>query len=108
MAKIKIVPNPYYASHQLQRDPFDSYVTFTNLPTKCKIRIFNLAGDMVAIVEHDSRGIMDNSSTTWNLKNHAGIPVSSGMYIAHIEAEGIGERILKFAIFIQEERLDTF
>jgi hypothetical protein len=108
MAKIKIVPNPYYASHQLQRDPFDSYVTFTNLPTKCKIRIFNLAGDMVAVVEHDSRGIMDNSSTTWDLKNHAGIPVSSGMYIAHIEAEGIGERIVKFAIFIQEERLDTF
>jgi hypothetical protein len=108
LAKIKVVPNPFYAAHQLQRDPFDSYVTFTNLPTQCKIRIFNLAGDMVAVVEHDYRGIMDNSSTTWDLKNHAGIPVASGMYIAHIEAEGIGERIVKFAIFIQEERLDTF
>ncbi len=108
LAKIKVVPNPYYASHQLQRDPFDSYVTFNNLPSKCKIRIFNLIGDMVAVIDHDFKGVIDNSSTNWDLKNHAGIPVASGMYIAHIEAEGIGERIVKFAIFIQEERLDTF
>ncbi len=108
MNKIKVVPNPYYASHQLQQDAFDSYVTFTNLPAKCKIRIFNLAGDMIRTIEHDNMGIIDNSSTRWDLKNHAGIPVASGMYIAHIEAEGIGEKVVKFAIFIQEERLDTF
>jgi hypothetical protein len=112
LAKIKVVPNPYYASHQLQQDQFDSYVTFTNLPVRCKIRIFNLTGDMVAVIDHDAGNTtgnwIDNSSTRWNLKNHVGIPVSSGMYIAHIEADGIGERIVKFAIFIQEERLDTF
>lgn len=117
MRKIKVVPNPYYASHQLQSDPFDSYVTFTNLPPKAKIRIFNLAGDMVAVVNHDYQGQLDNSSTRWNLKNHANIPVASGMYIAHVEGYGldesgnetkIGEKVVKFAIFIQEERLDTF
>lgn len=108
MNKIKVVPNPYYAQHELQQDAFDSYVTFTNLPAKCKIRIFNLAGDMIRMIEHDNNGVLDNSSTRWDLKNHAGIPVSSGMYIAHIEAEGIGEKVVKFAIFIQEERLDTF
>lgn len=117
MRKIKIVPNPYYASHQLQADPFDNYVTFTNLPPRAKIRIFNLAGDMIAVVDHDYEGRMDNSSTRWNIKNHANIPVASGMYIAHIEGYGldehggevkIGEKVLKFAIFIQEERLDTF
>ncbi|MDI6802254.1 MAG: hypothetical protein QME58_00195 [Bacteroidota bacterium] len=117
MRKIKIVPNPYYASHQLQADPFDSYVTFTNLPPRAKIRVFNLAGDMVAVVNHDYQDQMDNSSTRWDLKNHANIPVASGMYIAHIEGFGfdehgrevkIGEKVLKFAIFIQEERLDTF
>lgn len=108
LTRIKVVPNPYFASHQLQANPFDSFVTFTNLPAECKIRIFNLVGDMVAVIEHNSNDIIDNSATRWDLKNHAGISVASGMYIAHIEAPGIGDRIVKFAIFIQEERLDTF
>lgn len=117
LKRIKVVPNPYYASHELQTDAFDNYITFTNLPAKSKIRIFNLAGDMINYVEHDFGGQINNSSARWNLKNHAGIPVASGMYIAHIEGYGldeqgkemkIGDKVLKFAVFIQEERLDTF
>lgn len=108
LQRIKVVPNPYYGLHTLQKDPFDTYVTFTNLPAKCTIRIFNLAGDIVRIIRHDYQGNLANSSTRWDLKNHRAIPVASGMYIAHIEADEIGEKILKFAIFIQEERLDAF
>jgi hypothetical protein len=34
--------------------------------------------------------------------------VASGMYLAHIEADGIGDKILKIAVFMPEERLDFF
>jgi hypothetical protein len=44
----------------------------------------------------------------WDLRNTAGIPVASGMYIAHIDVEDVGEKILKLAVFMPEERLDVY
>ncbi|MGZ3884597.1 MAG: hypothetical protein ACXVPD_10370, partial [Bacteroidia bacterium] len=32
----------------------------------------------------------------WDLKNQSGIPVASGLYIFHIDAPGVGEKILKW------------
>jgi hypothetical protein len=32
----------------------------------------------------------------WDLKNSKGIPVSSGVYIIHITADGLGERVIKW------------
>jgi hypothetical protein len=31
----------------------------------------------------------------WDLTNHAGIPVSSGVYLIHVEVPNVGERVLK-------------
>jgi hypothetical protein len=44
----------------------------------------------------------------WNLRNEANLRVASGMYIAHVEAPGIGEKVLKFAIVQREERIDRY
>jgi len=41
---------------------------------------------------------VDNSREYWNLLNRDGLGVSYGVYIAHIEAPGIGEKLIKFAI----------
>ena len=30
------------------------------------------------------------------------------MYIAHIEVDGVGDKILKIAVFMPEERLEFF
>jgi hypothetical protein len=30
------------------------------------------------------------------------------MYIAHIDVEGVGEKVLKLAVFMPEERLDVY
>ncbi|MFA5816426.1 MAG: hypothetical protein WC865_12480 [Bacteroidales bacterium] len=40
----------------------------------------------------------DNSLTSidWNLKNQYGIPIASGAYIVHIDAPGIGEKVVKW------------
>ena len=32
----------------------------------------------------------------WDLNNNKGIPVASGVYLIHIEAEGLGERVIKW------------
>jgi len=32
----------------------------------------------------------------WDLKNQSGIPIASGLYIIHVDAPGIGEKILKW------------
>ena len=34
----------------------------------------------------------------WNLLNRDGFGVAYGIYIAHIDAPGVGEKILKFAL----------
>jgi hypothetical protein len=36
------------------------------------------------------------TSLDWDLKNTVGIPVAGGMYLIHIEAKGIGEKIIKW------------
>jgi hypothetical protein len=44
----------------------------------------------------------------WDLRNQDDIPIASGMYIALVDAPGIGTKVLKMAIFTPEERIDTF
>jgi len=37
-----------------------------------------------------------NPAIEWDLRNSAAIPVSSGVYLIHIAAEGLGERVIKW------------
>ncbi|MEO1627351.1 MAG: hypothetical protein AAFV25_19525, partial [Bacteroidota bacterium] len=32
----------------------------------------------------------------WDVKNFAGITVASGVYLIHVEAPGLGERVIKW------------
>lgn len=105
LAKANVFPNPYLATHSLERNTLERFVTFTHLPTRCTIRIFDLTGQLVNIVEkNDASGTL----TRWNLDNRNRTPVASGIYIAYIDAPGIGTKILKLAIIQREERLDAF
>jgi hypothetical protein len=105
MKNIKVVPNPYYGVHSGELDPFNRWVQFTNLPDKCTIKIFDLAGNLIQKLEK-------NDTTTpfqrWDLKNLYELPVASGIYVYHVEADGLGEQIGKIAIFTPSERLDTY
>ena len=42
------------------------------------------------------------------MRNEAGLKITSGMYIAHVEVPDVGEKILKFVIVQREERIDRF
>ncbi|MBL0108235.1 MAG: hypothetical protein IPP52_13355 [Ignavibacteria bacterium] len=99
--KIRAVPNPFYGFSDIQRNTSDRYITFRRLPKVCNIKIFTLSGDFIRKLDKNN----DESTLTWDIKNLESVPIASGMYIALIEAPGIGEKIIKLAIFTSEERI---
>lgn len=101
--QIKVVPNPYVAVNDIE--PTDRLpgttrgsrrIYFEHLPKECTIRIFTLSGELVKELVHASG--LDNGREYWDLLNRDNLGVAYGVYIAHIEAKGVGEKILKFAI----------
>lgn len=107
MDKVKVFPNPYYGQSRLETDPVNRFIYFSNLPKECTIYIYTLNGVLIRKI---SRNVTDPRSSleAWDLRNDSDIPVASGMYIALVDAPGIGTKVLKFAIFTPEERIDTF
>jgi hypothetical protein len=101
--RIKVVPNPYVGANDIE--PTDRLpgttrgsrrLYFEHLPQTATIRIFTLSGELVRELQHTA-GI-DNGREYWDLLNRDNLGVAYGVYIAHVEAPGVGERILKFAI----------
>jgi hypothetical protein len=104
MEKINVVPNPYWAYSDYETSYDTQVLRFTHIPGKATIRIFNLAGQLVKTIKSNG----SSPFVAWNLKNDYGLKVASGMYIAHVEVEGLGSRVLKFAIVQREERIDRY
>jgi len=100
--RIKVVPNPYVAAASWEeRNPFANgrgprSLHFNHLPQHCTIRIFTVSGELVATIQHD--GEMLDGSEEWNLLTRDNLSVAYGIYIYHVEAPGIGEKIGKFAV----------
>jgi hypothetical protein len=42
------------------------------------------------------------------MKNERNVPVSSGVYLIHIEVPGVGERVIKRFGILRPTDLDTF
>ncbi|MFA6540500.1 MAG: hypothetical protein WCT99_02775 [Bacteroidota bacterium] len=106
--RINVVPNPYFANNLAETNVYQRFVTFTNLPPVATIRIFSLTGELLKTVRHASVTSANQLYTSgyerWDLRNEAGLPVASGMYIALIEIPNVGNRTLKLAIVQPEER----
>ncbi|MCH7762824.1 MAG: T9SS type A sorting domain-containing protein, partial [Candidatus Marinimicrobia bacterium] len=90
---INVWPNPYFAYNPEERTPSERKVMFTHLPETATIRIFDLAGNLIRIIQHSD----GSQYALWDLRNMANRLVSSGMYIAHIET-AFGDQILKVAV----------
>jgi hypothetical protein len=89
--EINVVPNPYYAYSQYETSKLDNRIKITNLPEKCQIRIYSSNGKLIRNIKKDSPITFQD----WDLTNHAGIPVASGIYLIHVEVPNVGERVLK-------------
>jgi hypothetical protein len=106
--KIKIVPNPYYGSSSYETNRIDNRIRITNLPQKCTIKIFSLNGTLIRTIKRDASGQEDQilagdtkqskypSYVDWDLKNQNNITIASGLYIFHVDAGDLGEKIVKW------------
>jgi hypothetical protein len=108
------VPNPYYGSSSYELNRTDNKVRITNLPNKCTIKIFTMNGTLVRTIKRDvtdqediylgtAVGAGDDIKRSkripfveWDMKNQNNISVASGLYIIHIDAPNIGEKIVKW------------
>jgi len=100
--RIKVVPNPYIAAATWEeQNPYSSgrgprSMHFNHLPQRCTIRIYTVSGELVATIEHESN-LLDGTAE-WNLLTKDNLAVSYGVYIYHVDAPDIGQKIGKFAV----------
>lgn len=99
---INIVPNPYLAYSEYERNRLDTRVKFTNLPERCTIKIYTVNGKLVRTFRKDN----PLTFTDWNLTNNENIFVASGIYLIHVDVPDVGERILKAFIGMRQVDLN--
>lgn len=103
--KINVFPNPYYGYNTQELNKYQRFVTFNHLPKKATIKIVNLAGQIVRIIEKDDT----DQHLRWNLANENGFPVGSGLYIAYVDMPELGKtKIVKFSIIHEKQLLDRY
>jgi hypothetical protein len=93
------VPNPYIVSSRyeqefgiLRKEPLRQ-LKFNNLPAKCTIYIFSLAGDKVQTIEHYS----DNGTETWDMRTAGNREIAPGVYIYLVKTD-TAEKTGRFAV----------
>jgi hypothetical protein len=89
---INVVPNPYYASSEYEINQLDNRVRITNLPSTCTVNIYTVNGNLIRQYTKDD----ESTFLDWDLKNYAGIPISGGIYLIYVKADGIGEKVIKW------------
>ena len=108
---VAVVPNPYRGDIQYYSfDPpweraagsrsrwmeQDRRVQFINLPERCSVMIYTLAGDLVNTIHHEdpSKGYED-----WNLTSSVGQAIASGIYLFTAEDLKTGQvQVGKFVV----------
>lgn len=97
--KVRAVPNPYkitadyrdqWALGGWEADPqswteFDRRMAFTNLPGKCTVRIFTIAGDLVQTIPFEPEDESEDTFVFWDLISRNGQAVVSGIYLFAVE-----------------------
>ncbi len=101
MDKIEVVPNPYVGAaswepHSTVVGRGERRIYFMHLPSECTIRIYTISGKLVETIVHSST--FTDGQRSWDLVSRDGMDISYGVYVYHVDAPGIGEKIGKFAV----------
>jgi hypothetical protein len=120
-SKPTVFPNPYRVEARWDQgtNVRDHYLWFANLPERCTIRIYTLAGDLLLEKEFDgatyhgegTRGIYDPSASLgrptlsgatfgWDLITRQGQAIATGLYLYSVEdhASGNQRHVGKFLV----------
>ena len=96
-----VVPNPYRGWADWNRpstagDPFTRHIEFLGLPREvCTVKIWTLAGDFVAQVDHDGRS--GNGQASWDLVTRNGQEAVSGVYLFTVDSRA-GHKVGRFVV----------
>ncbi|MEM9885755.1 MAG: hypothetical protein AAF849_07680 [Bacteroidota bacterium] len=107
---INVVPNPYYGYSAYETSQFSKIVKISNLPAECVVSIYSLDGKFIRQYNRNETGIEPGPRSSnraiqrkqivpdleWDLENSKGVPVASGVYLIHIDAGELGERVIKW------------
>ena len=105
VALINVFPNPYYGVNEAETSPYNHFVTFSHLPQRATMRLYDLAGNLVRVLEKDG----PDPFLRWDLNNHNGLPVASGIYLVHMELPDVGmNRTLKVVVVQEQQFLESY
>ena len=96
-----VVPNPYVGASSFEPERFaqagrgERRVEFRAIPAGATIRIYTVTGELVQTLRHDG---MATGIVGWDLRTKDRLDVAPGLYIFHVDAEGVGESVGKFAV----------
>ncbi len=102
LGRIAVVPNPYCAAAEWEQKRLlasgrgERKIYFIHLPKRATIRIYTISGELVKVLEHDS--YIDDGDESWDLISKDGLDIAPGVYIFHVDAKELGEKIGRFAI----------
>ncbi len=101
-AKVRVVPNPYLAAaswepvNRFSSGRGERRIDFIHLPPRCTIRIYNIRGELIRVLQHD--GNIFDGTVSWDLRTSEGLDIAYGVYLYHIDAGENGQATGKFAI----------
>lgn len=87
--KVWVVPNPYRGEAGWDRPQLpgrgpSTHLDFMGLPPeRCTIKVWTLAGDLVAQIDHD--GTRGDGQAAWDLVSRNGQDVTSGVYLFTVD-----------------------
>ena len=100
---VRVYPNPFRQHSQLRGVGEEYRLEFVNIPAKCTIRIYTLAGDFVRKIEHDD----GSGDEAWGSRAFGDYQVTKylqyvapGIYLYHVESHVDGHK--------GESRVGTF
>lgn len=91
---ISVAPNPYVGSNEAELEEYETLLGFHHLPDKCTIYIYNLLGNLVDIIYHDST----SGSEFWDMTTRSQESIASGLYIYRVVDVSGNEQVGKFAV----------
>ncbi|HET6243485.1 MAG: T9SS type A sorting domain-containing protein [Bacteroidetes bacterium] len=108
LSLVNVVPNPYYAYSGYETNQLDNRIKIINLPVEASVTIYTVNGTLIRKFAKADK----TTSLEWDLKNHAGIPISGGVYLIHVSSKDetgvLRERVLKWFGIMRPVDLDSF
>ena len=103
---VLVIPNPYKVSSIYEPQVTNTNLQhnrelhFTGVPAPSTLRIFTVSGSLIRKIDITESDLTSQYGGTyiWDMLTKDNLEISYGIYIYHIQAPGVGEKIGKFAV----------